>query len=124
MKALSVKQPFAQLIAQGDKSIEVRSWVAKYRGPLLIVSSRAPIVTAPLEAGGTQVLPVGVSVCVVDLIDVRPLTALDVDAACLSGYHPGLWAWILANPRPCRPVPVLGRLKIFEIPEPVESFLV
>lgn len=124
MKALSIKQPWAQLIAQGDKTIEVRSWVTKYRGPLLIVASRSPIVSAPLEDGtGTRILPVGAAICVVGLVSVRPLLFSDVEAACLSAFPPGQWAWILENPRPVRPVPVMGRLKIFEVDLDLEKIL-
>ncbi len=42
MKALSAKQPWANLIAAGEKTIETRTWATRYRGPLLIVSSRRP----------------------------------------------------------------------------------
>ena len=36
MKALTIKQPWATLIIQGDKRFEFRSWQTKYRGELLI----------------------------------------------------------------------------------------
>lgn len=36
MKVLTVKQPFASLIAQGYKKYEFRSWKTKYRGELYI----------------------------------------------------------------------------------------
>lgn len=36
MKALTIRQPWASLIAVGAKSIETRSWPTKYRGELLI----------------------------------------------------------------------------------------
>jgi len=39
MKALSVWQPHASLIAIGAKAIETRSWYTKYRGPLAIHAS-------------------------------------------------------------------------------------
>ncbi|WP_300297652.1 ASCH domain-containing protein [Anaerosolibacter sp.] len=40
MKTLSIIQPWATLIATGEKRIETRSWATKYRGPLLIHSSK------------------------------------------------------------------------------------
>jgi activating signal cointegrator 1 len=40
MKTLTVKQPFASLIASGNKKYEFRSWKTSYRGPLLIHSSK------------------------------------------------------------------------------------
>ena len=36
MKVLTIKQPWATLIMQGDKRFELRSWKTKYRGDLLI----------------------------------------------------------------------------------------
>lgn len=36
MKTLTIKQPWATLIMQGDKRFEFRSWPVKYRGELLI----------------------------------------------------------------------------------------
>lgn len=36
MKVITVKQPFATLIAEGLKQYEFRTWKSKYRGPLLI----------------------------------------------------------------------------------------
>jgi len=42
MKVLSIRNPWAYLIAYGVKNIENRSWNTKYRGPLLIHSSGPP----------------------------------------------------------------------------------
>ena len=36
MKVLTIKQPWATLIMQGDKRLEFRSWKTNYRGELLI----------------------------------------------------------------------------------------
>ncbi len=36
MKAITVRQPWASLIACGEKKIETRSWATKYRGPIAI----------------------------------------------------------------------------------------
>jgi hypothetical protein len=36
MKALTLIQPWATLVALGEKQIETRSWDTKYRGPLAI----------------------------------------------------------------------------------------
>ena len=40
MKALSIKQPWVELILQGRKKIEIRSWNTKYRGYFLIHASK------------------------------------------------------------------------------------
>ena len=36
MKAITIKQPFASLIAAGIKEYEFRTWKTKYRGDILI----------------------------------------------------------------------------------------
>lgn len=40
MKALSLLQPWASLVAVGAKRIETRSWATRYRGPLAIHASK------------------------------------------------------------------------------------
>ena len=40
LKAITIHQPYASLIAVGCKTIETRSWVTKYRGQLAIHASR------------------------------------------------------------------------------------
>lgn len=39
MKALSIKEPFASLVALGIKKIETRSWKTNYRGEIYIHAS-------------------------------------------------------------------------------------
>ena len=40
MKALTLTQPWATLVAVGENSIETRSWGTSYRGPLAIHSAK------------------------------------------------------------------------------------
>ena len=40
MKALTLTQPWASLVALGAKQIETRSWSTKYRGPLAIHAAK------------------------------------------------------------------------------------
>jgi ASC-1-like (ASCH) protein len=39
-KCLSLKQPYAELIVSGKKTIELRTWNTKFRGEFLIHASR------------------------------------------------------------------------------------
>ena len=41
MKVISIKQPFATLIAEGLKEYEFRTWKTKYRGDILIHASKS-----------------------------------------------------------------------------------
>ena len=40
MKSLSLKQPYADLLATGRKTIEIRKWNTDFRGPFLIHASK------------------------------------------------------------------------------------
>ncbi len=40
MKCLSLKQPYADLLATGKKTIEIRKWNSHFRGPFLIHASK------------------------------------------------------------------------------------
>lgn len=102
MIAISVKQPWANLIAIGEKSIETRLWASPFRGELLIVSSQRP-----------PVFPAGCAVAVAQLFDCRPMTLADQRRARCAVYE-GAVAWDLRNIRPVRPVPVRGALRLFE----------
>ena len=44
MKALSIKQPWASLIAHGIKDIENRTWKTKFRGRIFIHASSSPAI--------------------------------------------------------------------------------
>lgn len=118
MHALSVRQPWAQLIAQGDKIIEVRSRPWPYRGPLVICATARPIVLDD----GDKPLPNGCAVAIVDMVDCRPLRPEDAAPARLDGDYgdftpaecAGKWAWVLANARMIEPVPVKGQLSPWE----------
>ena len=40
MKCLSLKQPYAELLVAGKKTIEIRTWNTKFRGQLLVHASK------------------------------------------------------------------------------------
>ena len=46
MKAITIKQPFATLIAEGLKEYEFRTWKTKYRGDILIHAGKGVDKTA------------------------------------------------------------------------------
>ena len=100
MKAISVKQPYASMIANGIKTIETRRWNTRYRGDLLIVSSARPDFKDPE-------MPVSRALAVVTLADCRIMTEDDQRAACCEIY-PKAKAWVLTNIRRIKPFYVKG----------------
>lgn len=126
MKAISIKQPWASLIADGAKPIELRTWQTSYRGPLLIVSSAAPAgLIMPLPDGTLLPLPAGRMLAVVDLVSIEPATAAHTAAACAdpAEWAPAGYAWHLINSRHVRPAPVRGRLNLYDVPDDLIVYL-
>jgi hypothetical protein len=108
MTAISIRQPWASLIATGKKTIETRTWPTKHRGPLLICVSQSP------KRHG---LPTGVALAIADVIDCRPMTKADEPAACCDIY-PKAWSWVLANVRAIDHFKVKGQLGLFKVELP------
>ncbi len=103
--ALSVQQPWANRIASGDKFIETRDWRTRYRGELLIVSSKKP-----------DIPPAGCAVALARLIECRPMRHDDERGACCE-WIPGAFAWVLSDIRRLRlPFPVRGRPGLYRVP--------
>lgn len=112
MKAISLKQPWANMVVSGKKTIETRKWKTKYRGPLLIVSSKEP-----------QIEPFGYALGVVDVLDCVKMMPEHEEAACIEVYDKAQ-AWFLENPRHIHPFPVGGKLNVYdvELPWAIEVF--
>ena len=121
MKCLSIKQPWAALILNGRKTLELRSWTTKHRGPLAIHAGKKVDIYGPWNPfANNAVLPTGQVLGRVNLVDVRPMTEADADAAC-HAYRPGLFAWVLEEPQHVEPVAMNGRLGLFDVPWPKQD---
>jgi hypothetical protein len=124
MRALTIKQPWAQRILYEGKRIENRSWPTHYRGPLVIHTG----VRIDRRWPESRKLPKG-ALGVVRLIGVHEYDAsvLDSDGCRPRGcaqrggeMRPGTWHWefdvAIAFPEP---IPCAGRLGIWDPPERV-----
>lgn len=104
--ALGIRQPWAELILRGIKTLEIRSTSTRIRGPIYIYASRRP---STLPAAQTAIkkhrlqldeLPTGLLVGSVELVDSTPARGRDAPAACVPReYLNRRHAWHLANPR-------------------------
>ncbi|HAE59348.1 MAG TPA: 2-oxoglutarate dehydrogenase E1 [Anaerolineae bacterium] len=106
MKALTLTQPWATLVAIGAKQIETRSWNTSYRGPLAIHAAKGwptsakdicfeePFVSA-LEAANFMELdnlPRGVIVATCELVHIKKIDELTPFPACSAfARRKGLW---------------------------------
>ena len=115
-RALSVRQPWANLICAGQKTVEVRSWQADYRGPLVICAGLSVDNQAAI-AYDVDIQPIGSTICLVQLVDIRPLQQSDAKAAMVPPRFDttSQFAWCLARPRPLIPRPVRGQQGLFDV---------
>jgi len=118
MKALSMKQPWAHALVDGIKSIEVRTWSTKHRGPLLICASASPRDMFWAPGGGYDPLQMhaGCMIGVVEVLDCRPMVKADNEAS-LGSYGADCWAWVTRPIGFVRPVAIKGKLNLFEVPD-------
>ena len=122
--ALSVRPPWSSWIIEGQKSIETRWWSTVYRGVLAVHAAKtvddSALASMP-HLAGRALWPRGVVLGLVDLIDCRAMRPED-EAAALCPYMPGLFAWVVANPRPfahppaARGMPGIFRLELIMVP--------
>lgn len=118
MKAISIKQPWAGLIANGKKTIETRTWNTSYRGPLLICAGKTidePLAKYLKQMNGFDTAgPLGMAVAIVELAATGIMHQVH-EAAALCEARPGLFAWRLDAVQRIQHFPVRGRLGLFDV---------
>ena len=126
MKVISIKEPFASLIANGFKKIETRSWKTNYRGELFIHASGKKLATEFLNNECVITLIKGMQmnygniICRCKIVDcvymdedfIEKIKQNNVEYSC-GEYSVGRYAWILEDVRPIIPIVAKGRLNIW-----------
>jgi ASC-1-like (ASCH) protein len=117
MKTLSLKQPFAELILSGKKTIELRKWNTKFRGKFLIHASQNSDKEAMKKFGFEELLT-GAILGEAVLIDVKHYASeeeheKDQDKH-LADDAWGDYGFVLKNVRRVKPVPAKGKLGFWE----------
>ena len=104
--ALGVKQPWAELILLGIKTIEIRSQNTQIRGPIYLYTSKRPssdpaaLAAADKHKINLDTLPLGKLVGTVEIVDSQQCHAKESPAACLpSSLLQNKIGWHLANPQ-------------------------
>ena len=122
MKIISIKQPWASLIATGAKDVENRTWPTRYRGPVLIHSSqRADDVTSDeierrFGVRLPSTLPLGGIVGLSEIIGCVKLHPS-------KWYAPGNWAFVLEHSIALPFVQWKGQLGIRDAPRSLLDLL-
>ncbi|CAO3405512.1 ASCH domain-containing protein [Azospirillum palustre] len=120
--ALSVKQPWAELIMMGNKSIEVRSWTTDHRGPLFIHTGQKPAADFLEFFSDVDASFRGGFIGIVDLVDIEPFrqaswSRLRPEHLVPGPMPQGYFGWRLANPRRLMmPIRWSGALGLFQVP--------
>jgi hypothetical protein len=115
-RALSVRQPWAWLIAHGYKDVENRTWRTTFRGMLYVHAGRRidhdgiewcramfPDIELPTE------YPTGGIVGSAEVVGCVDHSA--------SAWFVGPYGFVLSGAAPCRYIPLAGRLGLFAVDE-------
>lgn len=120
MKALSLKQPWAELVVSGKKTLEVRKWNTKFRGEFLVHASKNTNKESEKEFGFKD-LPTGCIVGKATLVDVKKYQSeqeFEKDAGkhfAKGWWNPKAHGFILANAQRVNPKKIKGQLNFFEV---------
>lgn len=139
MKAITIHQPWATLIALGEKQYETRSWSTKYRGDLGIHASKKidkdvcemePFKSVLAKHGYTvSNLPIGAIIATTNLLDCLSISRThqgyvkldgerktsyndpfeDEDEYAFGDYSKGRFAWELVDVKQIEPIPAKGQ---------------
>lgn len=109
MKALTLHQPWATLVAEGLKIYETRSWTTNYRGPIAIHAGKhvdldaceqSDLIRCTLYQLGIDnalLLPRGEVIAVGELVDVIPTEVawnrVSGEELGFGNFAPGRFAW-------------------------------
>ncbi len=137
LRVLSIRQPWATLLASGVKTIETRSWGTTYRGLIAIHAAKTwgaaeekamadAVLTMPVLLSGEQPWQLsalrrtpretlGCVIALANLVDCQPMTEAPNEVEEMFGYFgPGRFGWRLECPCPlAKLVPLSGKLGLF-----------
>lgn len=144
MKAISLWQPWASLIAAGIKLVETRSWPIERRGPLAIHAAKHRLTRRQVDAMRRELhevtallypdkycsvhplmmldaLPYGAVVAIVHVIACRDTNEVrervSAQERMCGDFRPGRFAWMFERVQKLRsPVACRGAQGIFELP--------
>lgn len=116
MKAITVIEPWASLLALTAKEYETRSWQTKYRGPIAIHAGKTRLKYYPRGLDSeiyAMECHFGCVIAIADLVDIIRMTpefiaSVSTRERAMGDWEEGRFAWKLANVRRIEPVPARG----------------
>lgn len=130
MKAITIHQPWASLIAHGYKRFETRGWRTNYRGPIAIHASKKRDMEFIWELKNKYpeiwkaipTFPTGAIVAVAELVECWLIgehsifeeksgraIVIDQQERDFGWYERGRYAWELSKIRRIDPIPAKGQ---------------
>lgn len=133
MKVITLWQPWASLIALGEKPYETRSWPTSYRGKIAIHAAKKwddEIIEYFYSRPVQQVmfkyrlldfdLPLGAIICVGDLTDCIPTSLVPKNEQHFGDFTPGRFAWRIEHVKALlNPIEIRGKQGLWDWTPPV-----
>lgn len=133
VKAITLIEPWATLLAHGQKIHETRTWATYYRGPLLIHAGKKTLAEIGFDPFADRAFATALARCsvhcdedfrrahvlgVVTLVNCMPTPLAEpIPDKRFGDFSPGRWAWLCANAVPAKtPMPRKGAMGLFGIP--------
>lgn len=142
IRAISLWQPWASLIALGYKKYETRSWQTNYRGSLLICSAQKDTkflrdLTYYLAkkyqlkscCQSWKQYPLGQALAICNLVDCIPITSELIVKQSQLELDCGDWrieryAWKLEHIRAINPFPIKGQQRLFTVDYDLKKIII
>lgn len=127
MKALTICQPYAELIVRGEKRIENRSYPISHRGQFLIHAGKSRAWLDTWEAQLPDRMDFGFIIGIADLVAVVRAETIRENKVMMNDpryrdHASGPWCWLLARvQRFVNPVPYRGAQGLFNVPDEIVS---
>lgn len=129
MKCLAISQPFAKLIVDGKKTIELRSWKTNYRGEFLIHAPQKIRYEDCKRLGIKEKLVTGAIIGKAELYDIKRYSSryevkADFQYHLASGkFYTKRYGFLLKRAKRFQiPIPCKGKLGLFDVETPKTRF--
>jgi len=140
MKAISIRQPWASMIAEGRKEYETRSWATPYRGQIAIHAAKTltvkewehwqkmPFYREFLEQYYSMfaslprgcIIAVGELAAIYDAVKLAP--KISESEVAFGNFAPGRYAWRIVNVKKLdSPIPLRGQLGLFDVVQSMQT---
>ncbi len=126
MKAITIRQPWASLIAENIKTIEIRSWQTRYRGRLYIHAGKGidrKYLKDYENIINIKDMPKGNIIAECNLTDCVLLDKKYIDNYNKLNKHKGYilkddcigyYGWILSDIKKIKPIEINGKLSLWD----------